>query len=61
VLEEENLANQAAELGDIFRTELRKKLSKDIVIEVRGRGLLNAIVINKSKYKKTNKQHSLSQ
>ncbi|XP_063912974.1 ornithine aminotransferase, mitochondrial-like [Zophobas morio] len=48
ILEEENLANNAFELGEIFRTELRKKLNKNIVIEVRGRGLLNAIVINKN-------------
>ena len=53
ILEEENLANNAFELGEIFRTELRKKLNKNIVIEVRGRGLLNAIVINKSKSLKT--------
>ncbi|XP_044262224.1 ornithine aminotransferase, mitochondrial [Tribolium madens] len=48
VLEEENLAQNAFELGEMFRVQLRKRLSKDVVIEVRGRGLLNAIVINKN-------------
>lgn len=50
VLEEENIADNAYKLGEIFRVELRKKLNKQIVIEVRGKGLLNAIVINRSKY-----------
>ncbi|XP_018578388.1 ornithine aminotransferase, mitochondrial [Anoplophora glabripennis] len=48
VLEEENVAENAYKLGEIFRVELRKKLNKQIVIEVRGRGLLNAIVINRN-------------
>ncbi|RZC32511.1 ornithine aminotransferase, mitochondrial, partial [Asbolus verrucosus] len=48
VMEEANLANNAFELGETFRADLRKKLNKDVVIEVRGRGLLNAIVINKN-------------
>lgn len=45
VLEEENLANNAEKLGEILRRELQK-LPKDIVSVVRGKGLLNAIVIN---------------
>lgn len=45
VLEEEKLAENAEKLGHIFREELRK-LPKDIVTLVRGKGLLNAIVIN---------------
>ncbi|XP_059146011.1 ornithine aminotransferase, mitochondrial-like [Physella acuta] len=45
VLEEEKLAENAKNLGEILRKELRK-LPKDIVSLVRGRGLLNAIVIN---------------
>jgi len=47
-LEEEKLAENADKLGKIFREEL-SKLPKDIVTTVRGRGLLNAIVVNSSK------------
>jgi len=47
VLEEERLAENADRLGKIFREEL-SKLPKDIVTTVRGKGLLNAIVINSS-------------
>nr|CDO39388.1 ornithine-delta-transaminase [Blattella germanica] len=46
VLEEENLAQNAEKLGAILRSEL-SKLPKDKVSIVRGKGLLNAIVINK--------------
>lgn len=42
VLVEENLAENAEKMGDYFRSEMRK-LPKDIVAEVRGKGLLNAI------------------
>ncbi|CAH0552939.1 unnamed protein product [Brassicogethes aeneus] len=48
ILEGDNVAENAFRMGDIFRTELRKKLDKDIVIEIRGKGLLNAIVINRN-------------
>lgn len=48
VLRDENLAENAQRLGEIFRSELRK-LPKDIVTIVRGKGLLNAIVIDKRK------------
>lgn len=47
VLEEEKLADNAEKLGHILRAELRK-LPKDIVTTVRGKGLLNAIVVNAS-------------
>ncbi|XP_046335446.1 ornithine aminotransferase, mitochondrial-like [Haliotis rufescens] len=46
VLEEEKLADNAEKLGKILRSELGK-LPKDVVSIVRGKGLLNAIVINK--------------
>lgn len=46
VLEEENLAQNAEKLGTIFRSEL-SQLPHDIISCVRGKGLLNAIVINK--------------
>ncbi|MCF8235947.1 MAG: ornithine--oxo-acid transaminase [Bacteroidales bacterium] len=44
VVKEENLAEQAQELGQIFRNEL-KKIQSDMIELVRGKGLLNAIVI----------------
>ena len=47
VLEEEKLAENAQKLGRIFRDEL-SKLPKDIVTTVRGKGLLNGIVIDSS-------------
>lgn len=47
VLRDENLAQNAQVLGEKLRTELRK-LPKELVTTVRGKGLLNAIVIDKS-------------
>jgi len=47
VLEEEKLADNAEKLGRILRHELRE-LPKEIVTTVRGKGLLNAIVIDNS-------------
>jgi len=47
VIKEENLAQNAEELGELFREELNKFIpSCDLVVKVRGKGLLNAIVIN---------------
>lgn len=48
VLIKENLADNAERMGQKLRKEL-SQLPKDIVSIVRGKGLLNAIVINKSK------------
>ncbi|NP_001309900.1 ornithine aminotransferase, mitochondrial isoform 3 [Homo sapiens] len=48
VLEEENLAENADKLGIILRNELMK-LPSDVVTAVRGKGLLNAIVIKETK------------
>ena len=45
VVRDENLADNAAAMGEIFRTEL-KKIKSDRIMEVRGKGLLNAIVIS---------------
>ncbi|KAJ8391812.1 hypothetical protein AAFF_G00085840 [Aldrovandia affinis] len=47
VLEEEKLAENAEKMGQILRTELRK-LPIDIITKVRGKGLLNAIVIKET-------------
>jgi len=47
VVKDENLAENADKLGNIFREELNKYIeTTDTVVLVRGRGLLNAIVIN---------------
>ncbi|KAM6183522.1 ornithine aminotransferase, mitochondrial isoform 2-T5 [Erethizon dorsatum] len=48
VLEEENLAANAEKMGTILRNELMK-LPSDIVTTVRGKGLLNAIVIRETR------------
>jgi ornithine--oxo-acid transaminase len=46
VLKEEKLAENADELGKYFRTEIQKIVDElDIITLVRGKGLLNAIVI----------------
>jgi len=50
VLEEENLAQNAFTMGNLFRSELSKKMPKEIVTKIRGRGLLNAIEINKGDF-----------
>lgn len=49
VLQEEKLAENAEKMGQLLRSEL-SKLPKDVVSVVRGKGLLNAIVINASKF-----------
>ncbi|KAI5103624.1 ornithine aminotransferase, mitochondrial, partial [Silurus meridionalis] len=48
VLEEEKLAENAEKMGKILRAELNK-LPKEVVTTVRGKGLLNAIVIKETK------------
>jgi ornithine--oxo-acid transaminase len=47
VVKEEGLAENAERLGQLFRSELNKYIeTSDLVSLVRGKGLLNAIVIN---------------
>lgn len=47
VVKEENLAQNARALGQLFRDELNKYIENSAIVKlVRGRGLLNAIVIN---------------
>ena len=47
VIEEEQLAKNAFKLGEVFRQEMSSIIQKsDIINTVRGRGLLNALVIN---------------
>lgn len=45
VLREENMAANAVAMGELFRNEL-KKLGLPLIKTIRGRGLLNAIVID---------------
>ena len=47
VVEEERLSERAEELGKLFRSEIEKVIEKtDLITKVRGKGLLNAILIN---------------
>ncbi|KQS94321.1 ornithine--oxo-acid transaminase [Chryseobacterium sp. Leaf394] len=47
VVAEENLSERAEELGKLFRSEIEKVIEKsDLITKVRGKGLLNAILIN---------------
>ncbi|AZI68387.1 ornithine--oxo-acid transaminase [Cloacibacterium normanense] len=47
VVEEEKLSERAEELGKFFRAEIQKIISKtDLIYHVRGKGLLNAILVN---------------
>ena len=47
VVKDENLAENAFELGELFRSEMNKYIeTSSIVSLVRGKGLLNAIIIN---------------
>jgi len=47
VVEEEKLSEKAEELGKFFRAEIQKIISKtDLIYHVRGKGLLNAILVN---------------
>jgi len=44
VIKDEKLAENAERLGEIFRNEM-KAVESDMIEEVRGKGLLNAVVI----------------
>ena len=47
VINDEDLANNAQELGELFRAEMNRVIAgTDLVNAVRGKGLLNAILIN---------------
>lgn len=52
VLRDENLAEKAFYLGEKFRSALRN-LNSPLISIVRGKGLLNAIIIDESKFDKT--------
>jgi ornithine--oxo-acid transaminase len=54
VVEDENLSERAEKLGQIFRAEIQKVIAKtDLITKVRGKGLLNAILINDTPESKT--------
>ncbi len=54
VIKDEGLAENAQKLGEIFRSRMQNLISKtDLVTLVRGKGLLNAIVINDTPESKT--------
>ncbi len=47
VVQEEKLSERAEELGKLFRSEIEKLIEKTgLITKVRGKGLLNAILIN---------------
>ncbi|MEC3874521.1 ornithine--oxo-acid transaminase [Chryseobacterium salviniae] len=47
VVQEEKLSERAEELGKLFRSEIEKLIEKtNLITKVRGKGLLNAILIN---------------
>lgn len=47
VVTDENLAENAMELGILFRKEMQRIIeSNDLIVSVRGKGLLNAIIVN---------------
>ena len=46
-VEEEHLIQNARKLGHLFRSEMQRIISQnDLLIKVRGKGLLNAVVVN---------------
>ena len=54
VVNDENLSERAEKLGKLFRSEIEKLIQKtDLITKVRGKGLLNAILINDTPDSKT--------
>jgi ornithine--oxo-acid transaminase len=54
VVREENLAQNAERLGQLFRKEMERIIAKtDLIVKVRGKGLLNAIIVNDGPESKT--------
>lgn len=49
MIEEEKLAENSEKLGQLVREELSAKLKSEFVVNIRGKGLLNAIIINENK------------
>ena len=54
VVEEERLAENAERLGQLFRAEMQRIIdSTELVVKVRGKGLLNAIIVNDTEESET--------
>lgn len=54
VVRDENLAENAEYLGNIFRAEMNRIIANtDLIVSVRGKGLLNAIIVNDTEESKT--------
>ncbi|GAB5417883.1 MAG: ornithine--oxo-acid transaminase [Crocinitomicaceae bacterium] len=54
VVKDEKLAENARRLGNLFRSEMQRIIDNtDLVVKVRGRGLLNAIIVNDTEDSKT--------
>ncbi|MCD9856100.1 ornithine--oxo-acid transaminase [Epilithonimonas sp. JDS] len=54
VVADENLSERSELLGELFRSEIEKLIEKtDLITKVRGKGLLNAILINDTPDSKT--------
>lgn len=54
VVNEESLIQNARRLGNIFRSEMQRIIdSSDLILKVRGKGLLNAIIVNDTPDSKT--------
>lgn len=54
VVQEEELAENAERLGIIFRREMQRIIDNtDLVVKVRGKGLLNAIIVNDTEESET--------
>lgn len=54
VVRDEQLAENAERLGQLFRKEMQRIIDQtDLLVKVRGKGLLNAIVVNDTEESKT--------
>jgi ornithine--oxo-acid transaminase len=54
VVKDEKLAENAERLGQLFRSKINELISKtDLILKVRGKGLLNAILVNDTEDSKT--------
>ncbi|MES2589104.1 MAG: ornithine--oxo-acid transaminase [Bacteroidota bacterium] len=54
VVKEENLAENAQKLGILFRKEMNRIIENtDLILKVRGKGLLNAIIVNDTETSQT--------
>lgn len=54
VVRDEKLAENAERLGNIFRAEMNRIIEKtDLILKVRGKGLLNAIIVNDTEQSQT--------